>query len=162
MRKYKRELPEVCCGERGFFFLSFFHSFFLFSFFFHVGLLHRSHSPRQFACLSESEKGGLSALTPHRDCASYPNRPLLAFKSRAPTSPPSCSTLLSGALLSPPPSFACQQASFAQRKRRPGLFFNEIKKREGAVYCHKANRGLSLQVRRITRLLPRLPPPPPR
>lgn len=52
-------------------------------FFFYVGLLHQSHSPRQFACLSESEKGGLSALTPHRGCAMYPNRPLLAFKSRA-------------------------------------------------------------------------------
>lgn len=64
-------------------------------FFSRVGLLHRSHSPRQFACLSESEKGGLSALTPHRGCASYPNRPLLAFKSGAhrlplPILPSSC------------------------------------------------------------------------
>lgn len=84
MRKYKWELPQVCCAERVVcvvFFL------FLCPFFFHVGLLHRSHSPRQFACLSESERRGLSALTPHPGCAQYPNGPVLAFKSRAPTFP---------------------------------------------------------------------------
>ena len=123
MRKYKRELPEVCCGERARFFFPFL-SFFLFFFFFHVGLLHRSHSPRQFACLSESEKGGLSALTPHRGCASYPNRPLLAFKSRAPTSP-SCSTLLSCALLSRAnlhPSLPVNKPASLRGRESPGYF----------------------------------------
>lgn len=88
--------------------------------FFFTGLLHRSHSPRQFACLSESEKEGLSALTPHRGCASYPNRPLLAFKSRAPTSL-SYSTWLSCPLtIAPTPSLPVNTPAFARGGKKGG------------------------------------------
>lgn len=106
-----------------------------------MGLLHRSHSLKQFAFLSESEKGGLSALTPHRGSALYPNGPLLAFKSGAPTSA-SYSTLLLCSVLSPPPLFAVDtlvREAGVERKSKPGLVFNEIKKCE-EVSCHKVNR----------------------
>lgn len=65
----------------------------VFYFLSHLCVLHPSHLPRQFVCLSGSEKGALSALTPHRGYASYPNWPLLAFKSRAPPPPPLFSVL---------------------------------------------------------------------
>lgn len=158
MRKYKRVLPEVCYGERvGFF-----------SFFFFTGLLHRSHSPRQFACLSESEKEGLSALTPHRGCASYPNRPLLAFKSRAPTSL-SYSTWLSCPLtIAPTPSLPVNTPAFARggkkggwgRERENPRYYLMRSWSARVLFTVTRHRGPSLQVRRITGLLPHLPPLP--
>lgn len=143
MRNYKRQLPEVSSGEPFSFSPS---TFFLLP----AGLLHRSHSPRQFARLSESEQGGLSALTPHPGCASYPNRPLLAFRWRARTFL-LCSTYTVAVQLSPPPLYTCQQqlcpggqkVEESDIEREPGLLFNEILKCEGAVCCHKANSGTS-------------------
>lgn len=41
--------------------------------------------PGNLPDLSESKKGSLTALTPHRGCAPYPNQWLLAFISRAHT-----------------------------------------------------------------------------
>lgn len=105
MRIYKS--PEVAVA--GFFFL------------FNVGLLLRSHSLRQFANLSRSEKRGLSVLTPHGDCTLYPNQRLFSFISRAHTFP-SYSAELQCLSLSPPHLLSEEKRSVVWRKRGRGHY----------------------------------------
>lgn len=152
MRKYQQELPEGCSAERVFF-------FFFFPHFFYAGLLHRSHSPRQFACLSESEKGGLSALMPHRGCALCPNRPLLAFKSESLHLPFLFYLAPIPLTITPHPSFpVITLASLGrERGRKPGLLFNEIRKPQVAVFCHKPLRGLVSRWGAFAEILPHRP-----
>lgn len=105
-----RIFPRGCCGRFFFFFL------------FNGGLLLRSHSLRQFARLSKSEKSGLSVLMPHGGCAPYPNQRLFSFLSRAHTFP-SHSAKLQCLSRSPPHLLSCQHFYLDRRKNR--LWFRE-------------------------------------
>lgn len=89
----------------------------VFFFLFNGGLLLQSHSLRQFARLSKSEKSGLSVLTPYGGCASYPNQRLFSFLSRAHTFP-SSSVELRCLSLSPPRLLSCQHFHLDRRKNR--------------------------------------------